>query len=137
LTLLVEIALVVLAGVGMAVCVALLPDTHPMHGRGGAARAPSRPAELVELERLVVTSGANGAVHAHAYLRPLLVEVVSQRLAARGHTLNRMSDAVGRGVLGDRLWEFVRPGRPFPEDRHGPGVRPDELSAMLDVLERL
>ena len=97
--LLVEIALVVLAGVGVAVCVALLPDTRQTGRRRGPAPAPSRPAQLVSLERLVVSSGANGAVHAHAYLRPLLIEIVSHRLAAHGQTLDRMSVAVGRELL--------------------------------------
>jgi hypothetical protein len=137
LRLLVEIALVVLAGVGVAVCVALLPDTRPTGRRRGPAPPASRPAQLVSLERLVVSSGANGAVHAHAYLRPRLIEIVSHRLAAHGRTLNRMSVAVGRELLGDRLWDLVRPGRPFPDDRHGPGVSSVELEAMLEVLERL
>ena len=69
----------------------------------------------------------------HAYLRPLLIEIVSRRLAARGQTLDRMPETVGRKMLGDRLWDIVRPGRPFPEDRHGPGVSPSDLGAMLEV----
>ena len=82
-------------------------------------------------------SAGTSAVHVHAYLRPLLVEIASRRLAARGQTLERMPDAVARELLGDRLWDIVRPDRPFPEDRHGPGVAPQELRAMLEVLERL
>jgi hypothetical protein len=83
-----------------------------------------------------MTAGAN-TLHVHAYLRPLLAEMASRRLAARGRTLERMPESVGRQVLGDRLWEIVRPHRPFPEDRHGPGVSPQDLRAMLGVLERL
>jgi hypothetical protein len=97
---------------------------------------PSRPGQLVELERLVITA-ATSAVHVHAYLRPVLVEISSYRLAARGQTLERMPDAVGRELLGDRLWDIVRPDRRFPDDRHGPGVAPEELRAMLEALERL
>jgi hypothetical protein len=48
-----------------------------------------------------------------------------------------MPDAMGRELLGDGLWDIVRPDRPFPEDRHGPGVAPQELRAMLGALERL
>jgi len=136
-TLLIEIALVVLTGIGLAVCVALLPNPRPTPGRRGGVSPPARPPQLVALERLVITSGANGAVHAHAYLRPVLIEIVSSRLAAHGYALNRMPDGAGRAVLGERLWELVRPDRPFPEDRHGPGVSSDELDAMLDVVERL
>jgi hypothetical protein len=48
-----------------------------------------------------------------------------------------MQDPAARELLGDRLWEIVRPHRPFPEDRQGPGVPPSELRGMLGVLERL
>jgi hypothetical protein len=136
-TLLIEIALVALTGVGLAVCVAMLPEAAPGRGPRGLAPPPSRPAQLVTLERLVALSGESGAVHAHAYLRPVLIQIVSHRLAARGHTLEQIPEPLGREVLGERLWEIVRPGRPFPEDRHGPGVSPRELGAMLEVLERL
>jgi hypothetical protein len=134
-TLVAETALVLLAAIGLGICVALLPGA-PTRRRGRPAPASPRPAPLVALERLVVTAGTN-AVQAHAYLRPRLVEIASYRLAARGQTLERMPDAVGRELLGDRLWEVVRPDRSFPEDRQGPGVRPQELAAMLEVLERL
>jgi hypothetical protein len=134
-TLVAETALVLLAAIGLGICVALLPGA-PTRRRGRSAPASPRPAPLVALERLVVTAGTN-AVQAHAYLRPRLVEIASYRLAARGQTLERMPDAVGRELLGDRLWEVVRPDRSFPEDRQGPGVRPQELAAMLEVLERL
>jgi hypothetical protein len=73
----------------------------------------------------------------HAYLRPLLAEIASARLGMRGMTLDRMADADGRRLLGDRLWELVRPDRPFPEDRRGSGVQAGELAGMLDTLERL
>ena len=135
MTLVAEIALVLLAAIGLGICVALLPGA-PLRRRGRPAPDSARPAPLVALERLVVTAGTN-AVQVHAYLRPRLVEIASFRLAARGQTLERMPDAVGRELLGDRLWEIVRPDRPFPEDRRAPGVRPQELAGMLEVLERL
>lgn len=131
-----EVVLVAVAAVGVAVCLALLPEGAPTRRRRAAVVKPSRPEQLVALERLVVTAGAN-ALHVHAYLRPLLAEIASRRLAARGRTLERMPESVGRQVLGDRLWEIVRPRRPFPEDRDGPGVSPQDLRAMLGVLERL
>jgi hypothetical protein len=135
-TLLAEIALVALAAVGVAVCVALLPEAARWR-RGRRTPPPaSRPEPLVHLERLVAMARAN-TLQVHAYLRPLLIEVAARRLAARGRSLNRMSDTDGAQLLGDRLWEIVRPNRPFPEDRDAPGVSPQELSTMLEVLERL
>ena len=136
MTLLAEIALVALAGIAVAVCVTLLPSPQPLRRRRTAAPVPSRPQQLLALERLVITSGPS-AVWVHAYLRPVLTGLVSHRLAARGQTLDRIPEAVGREVLGDRLWDIVRPGRPFPPNRHAPGLEPQELGAMLEVIERL
>ena len=82
---------------------------------------PARPGQLVANERLLVMARAS-ALQVHAYLRPILVEIATQRLVANGQALDRMSEVTGRRILGDDLWEIVRPDRPFPEDRHGPGV---------------
>ena len=134
--LLAEIGLVVLAGIVVAVCVSLLPDARPARRRRRMASAPARPDQLVALERLVVSSGSS-AVQVHAYLRPLLIEIASRRLAARGQALERMPDPFGRELLGVSLWDLVRPDRPFPEDRQAPGVTPQQLRAMLEALDRL
>lgn len=134
--LLAEIGLVALAGIAVAAILALLPDARPARRRRRVAPAPDRPDQLVALERLVISAGTS-AVQVHAYLRPVLVEIASRRLAARGQTLERLPDPAARALLGDRLWDLVRPDRPFPEDRHGPGVSAHELGAMLAVLERL
>jgi hypothetical protein len=131
-----EIALVVLTAAALASCVALLPTGATRRHRVRRAPASLRPAQLVALERLVITAGTS-AMQVHAYLRPRLIEITSYRLAARGQALDRIPDGVGRELLGDRLWDIVRPGRPLPEDRNAPGVRPEELATMLEVLERL
>jgi hypothetical protein len=135
-TLLVEIALVALSAVGVAVALALLPRAPSARRRAPAAARRSRPEQLLRLERLVGTAGLS-ALHAHAYLRPVLAEIASRRLAARGLAIERMQPPVGAGLLGERLWVIVRPDRPFPDDRDAPGVSTDELSAMLDSLEQL
>jgi hypothetical protein len=132
----VEIALIAIAAVGAAICIALVPAGPPLGPRRAPTSDPSLPQQLVELERLVVSARAS-SLHLHAYLRPLLAEIAATRLAARGVTLERMADEAGQRLLGDRLWELVRPGRPFPEDRRGPGVSAHELSGMLDTLEQL
>lgn len=135
MTLLAEIALLVIAAGVVAVCLARLPATAAARAR---ARSPSPqpPEQLLELERLVSNSAAS-ALTVHAYLRPLLVEISNRRLAARGHSLDHMTDATGAALLGEPLWDIVRPARPFPEDRQAPGIAPRELTAMLGVLERL
>lgn len=134
--LLVEIALVVIAAGVVLACVACLPNAAPARRRRVERSAPPRPEQLIELEKLAGTSEAS-ALTAHAYLRPLLIEIATRRLRARGRVLDRMSDAAGQEVLGGPLWEIIRPGRPFPQDRYGPGIPLGELGAMLEVLERL
>jgi len=136
MTLLAEIALVAVAALAVAVSLALLPEAASLRRARAGAQAPSRPEQLERLERLVSMSGAS-VLQVHAYLRPLLVEIAARRLAARGQALERMTEAVGRELLGSQLWDIVRPGRPFPEDRKAPGVSPRELAAMLETLERL
>lgn len=131
-----EIALVLVAAVAVAACVASVPGVPFARRRRTAAHEPARPRQLVTLERLVATAGTS-ALQVHAYLRPVLAEIASQRLAAHGQTLARIPDPVGRELLGERLWDVVRPDRPFPEDRHGPGVGPEDLRAMLEALKRL
>lgn len=134
--LLAEIALVVVAALGVAVCVRLLPGLAAKRARADKPPPPSRPKQLVTLERLV-SNAETSTVHVHAYLRPLLAEIASHRLAARGQPLARMPEAVRGEILGEQLWDIVRPERPFPEDRYGPGVSSCDLSAMVEVLERL
>lgn len=136
MTLLAEIALLVVAAFGVAVCLALLPRSASIRSRHRVVVTPSRPDQLLQLERLVAGAGAS-TLHVHAYLRPLLAEVSARRLASRGHSLERMPATLGRELLGDRLWEIVRPERPFPDDRYAPGISPQELSAIVDLLERL
>lgn len=136
MTLLAEIVLVIIAGVSVAICLAWLPASGSERRRPAAPPPPRRPAQLTDLERLVSRSQA-GALTVHAYLRPMLVEVATRRLAARGVALDRLSDSAGRELLGDALWDLVRPGRPFPADRHGPGISPAQLDAMLATIEAL
>jgi hypothetical protein len=133
--LLAEIALITLAAIGVAVCVILIPRRGP-GGPPRSVRPRPRPDQLLKLERLVSSAEAS-TLHTHAYLRPALVEIATRRLAARGYALDSISADAGRKLLGEPLWELVRPGRPFPEDRHAPGVPGDQIDAMLDVLEAL
>jgi hypothetical protein len=134
--LLAEIVLIVVAAGVIAGCLARLPAGAATRWHRASHPAPPRPQQLVELESLVSMS-ASRAVVAHARLRPLLVEIVSRRLAARGGALVRMTDRDGVALLGEPLWEIVRPARPFPEDRSGPGIILPELEAMLVALEQL
>lgn len=133
---LLEILLVAIAAGAAGTSLVTLPRAVTTRWRGAAQPPEGSPEQLVRLERLVSTSGFS-PVTVHAYLRPLLAEIASQRLAVRGRSLDRLSNTAGEQLLGERLWDIVRPSRPFPEDRYGPGLSPAELCAMLEVLERL
>lgn len=135
MTLIVEIAVIVLAGVGIAVAVAEFPRAE----RPSAAQKPGpvpKPSELLRTEQQI-SEGMRSTLGSHVRLRPALAEIAARRLTARGLALERISTPDGERLLGEQLWELVRPDRPFPEDRYGPGVSAPELSAMLERLERL
>jgi len=69
-------------------------------------------------------------------LRPLLVPIVAARLGRRGID---MALAPGRAqeLLGDRLWEIVRPDRLSAASRVSRGFAGDDLREAIERLEQL
>lgn len=108
------------------------------------ARRPRRdggPVDAATLlgERRFVRFAGHSAWDVHTRLRPRLREVASDLLAARrGLDLDDPAAAERiRAVVGDATWDLVRPGRPTPSDRQGPGLDHDELAHVLDGMERI
>jgi hypothetical protein len=98
--------------------------------------APVRPPELVRTEREITLGSANAA-HLHMRLLPIFREAAAARLAAHHNVeLDRRPDAA-RALLGDEAWQLLRPDRPAPEDRNGPGLPLRRIRALVDTLERL
>ena len=94
------------------------------------------PEELVRMERELVLGSAD-AVYAHRRFLPLLRSAASARLATRhGIELDRRPDAA-RELLGEDAWELLRPDRPEPADRHGPGVPRARVAALIERIESL
>jgi hypothetical protein len=120
---------------GAGLMLALLPRVRRRRRHRGSDRVPARPADLQRLEVLVASSGMS-AGDTHTTLRPLLRQVAAVGLSRRGIRLVRNADEA-RELLGDELWEIVRPGRPRPADPRGRGVTLDQLARMTDRLERL
>lgn len=90
----------------------------------------------MRIEQLVAAIGTAGDVH--RMLRPLLCSLAATRLRRRGCALYSPRDgARARELLGEALWELVRPGRPAPADRLAFGISREQLSALLDALEAL
>jgi len=98
--------------------------------------AAAAPLELVRMER-ELELGVADATYAHRRLLPLLRAAAAARLAGRhGVELERRPEAA-RALLGDEVWELLRPDRPEPADRHGPGVPRELVAAVVERLEAL
>jgi hypothetical protein len=142
----VELQVGALAAGAMVVLAAVLISHDAFAPAGASAlavalkrrRAPEqqRPSGLVTTERLVFLAGAT-AFDLHYGLRPVLRGIAAQRLAdSRGLRLDAGGPQV-ETALGEELWEFVRPDRPVPENRFGPGVRPRDLRRAIERLESI
>lgn len=94
----------------------------------GAVRG-DRPLHEVERMEREVTLGAATAYDLHARLLPQLRQIAQARLERTGRTMS--PETLGR------WWELLRPDRPAPENRHGPGITPSELRALVSDLERM
>jgi hypothetical protein len=90
--------------------------------------------QIMRLERRLGTATMNDAV-AHSTLRPLMREIASELLAARrGVALDRDPDAA-RTLLGESLYDLVRPGRTTAPGVMLPGPSQADLRAMIEALE--
>jgi len=69
-------------------------------------------------------------------LRPLLVPIVSTRLGRRGIDM-ALAPRRAQELLGDLLWEIVRPDRPPAAYRAGRGLAGDDLREAIERLEQL
>ena len=69
-------------------------------------------------------------------LRPLLVPIVVTRLGRRGVDMTRAPQRA-QELLGDVLWEIVRPDRPSAAYRVGQGLASDDLRTAIERLEQL
>lgn len=98
------------------------------------ASEPVRIAERDKLER-EVELGTHTAFDFHFRLRPTLVEIARNRLAARGVSLE--NEARARAILGEEAWALLQPGRATPSDRNAPGIPTDELGRLVSALERI
>jgi hypothetical protein len=69
-------------------------------------------------------------------LRPLLVPIAATRLGRRGVDM-ALAPRRAQELLGDVLWEIVRPDRPSAVYRIGGGLARDDLRTALERLEQL
>lgn len=126
-------AAAIAAGIALRVVARTTRASRPEHRRPAGRSDPGPVTSLARAERAALSRRAGDV---HARLRPLLVEIAAERLLARGVSLER-TPAAARDVLGEPLWELVRPDRPPPEAPFGPELEPAGLAALLDRLEAL
>jgi hypothetical protein len=133
-----DVLVTALAGISVLIVARPIVGAHPPEADLGSparrlARAP-RPQRLGELERDV--GFALGQAIDVERLRPVLREVAAQRLAAHGIDLD-LDPGPAAARLGTELWELVRQDHALPRDRHGPGIEPAALRAIVERLEGL
>ena len=69
-------------------------------------------------------------------LRPLLVPIVDARLGRRGIDMAR-APRRAQELLGDQLWELVRPDRPPAANHVGRGLAGEDMREAIERLEQL
>ncbi len=69
-------------------------------------------------------------------LRPLLLPIAAARLGRRGVDMAR-APRRAQELLGEKLWEIVRPDRPSAAYRVGRGLAGDDLRTAIERLEQL
>ena len=103
--------------------------------RLGGRRPRERVRQLEELERLTEFSSAT-AFDFHYRLRPRLTRVAEHKLGLKGVRLAAQPERA-RALLGDATWELIRPDRPEPDNRHGPGISPSLRRQVVETLDAL
>lgn len=131
----VHVYVLVLGGIALAALLARIGDVAPRGRRSpfAAALAPPRPAPagLPDLERIEreVSLAVASEFDLHRRLLPLLREIATMRLERTGRRL----DAETAG----RWWPLLQPAPPEPQDRFARGIRPADLHALVDDLEKM
>jgi hypothetical protein len=132
MSLVIELAALV---VGVAVLAALIPRVPERPRRRPAGPQSQRPVELERLEWMV-GSGRHTAGDVQVRVRPVLRGIAGALLRRQGVRLDAEPEQA-RALLGDELWELVRPGRPRPSDHRAPGLELGALERLVERLERL
>lgn len=114
-----------------------LPTMIPLERR--LRPPPQREQRIAQLETLTrrLSVGESSTFDLHYRLRPLLREIAVARLARRHGVDFTRSPERARSLLGEQLWEILRPERQPPEERFARGPSKRQLAALIKRLERL
>jgi hypothetical protein len=99
------------------------------------ARDDEMPLRLRQIAN-VLRESEQSEVGVDRSLRPLLVPIVAARLGRRGVDM-ALAPRRAQELLGDVLWEIVRPDRPPAAYRVGRGLPGEDLRTAIERLEQL
>jgi hypothetical protein len=127
-------ALVLAASLAAAAALRLRPARRqPPPPRARAAEMPLRLRQIAG----VLRESQQSEFGIDRALRPLLVPIVAARLGRHGVDI-ALAPRRAQELLGDVLWEIVRPDRPSVAGyRVGRGLAGDDLRTAIERLERL
>jgi hypothetical protein len=132
-----SVVVTALAVVGLLLVVSRVG--RQLYGERTDARPPrvfesvvnTRPADRIktprDLDRLetLVAARSRTAGGVHFWVRPLMRDIAVFRTGGRDERVP------------EPLWDLIRPDRPDPTDRSGPGLSVVELGLLVDELEQL
>jgi hypothetical protein len=107
-----------------------------LRGRPARRAADARPLEQLRLVDRRLTAARLSEVGVDRELRPLLRAIAAARLARRGVDLDRRPEEA-RAILGEELWELVRPGRSSGSNLVKGGLSTAGLKILIERLERI
>ena len=136
-----DLYLLFLGAVTLLALVRATRVAHPGAGRSpfeSALRPPKprsrRPPELVRLEHRLALA-ATTAFDLHYRLRPVVREIAAERLWAK-HAVDLDSEPRrAESLLGERIWELVRPDRPPPPEPFARGLGLRGIEVLVAELE--
>jgi hypothetical protein len=107
------------------------------HPRARAHRPVAASPALEQLNQIdkSLSAALDSDIGVDHELRPLLRPIAAIRLARRGVDLDSHT-VEARAILGEELWELVRPKGPPPSPRYAGGISTNELRSLIEQLER-
>lgn len=141
LELAVRIYALLVCGVALVVALRALrradpPETPLRNPSRHADRRRHAPPSLERLEQLAAL-GVASSFDLQYRLVPPLRSIAAGLLASRRRVDLDNDPEAARDLLGEEVWELVRPKRPAPEDRVSRGIPPGGLTRVADSLERI
>ena len=128
-------------GIALVVAVRALrradPPESPLRDPTSSVERRRRPPpSLARLEQLAALGVASSFDLQYRFVPPLR-SIASGLLASRRRVDLDNQQETARDVLGEEVWELVRPKRPAPEDRISRGITPADLTRVVESLERV